>query len=232
MTAGRTGCAGLKAGLREPLGRERAYPGAFVTAAEAKAPIESPTLASFSMEVGLDPAMCTYSGGLGVLAGDTLRAAADLGVPMACVTLLNRKGYFRQHLDEHGNQSESPEVWTPETFLKPLKPRVSVTIGGRPVQVRAWRYLLQGVSEHAVPVYFLDTVLPENGAWDQTLTDCLYGGAEHYRLCQEAVLGLGGVAMLRALGHAEVQIYHMNEGHSALLPLALLEEQVGGQGAR
>jgi starch phosphorylase len=182
------------------------------------------------MEVGLDPAMPTYSGGLGVLAGDTLRAAADLGVPVVGVTLLHRKGFFRQHLDAYGNQTESPSIWYPEEFLEPVEPRVSVTIEGRQVQVRAWRYPVCGVSGHNVPVYFLDTALPENSPWDQTLTDYLYHGGDHYRLCQEVVLGLGGVAMLRALGHERVQLYHMNEGHSALLALALLEEHTNGRG--
>ncbi|MCL6582877.1 MAG: alpha-glucan family phosphorylase [bacterium] len=185
-------------------------------------------VAYFSMEVGLDPAIPTYSGGLGVLAGDTLRAAADLSIPMVGVTLLHRKGYFRQHLDAQGNQTESPAVWSPEEFLEPLPPWVSITINGRKVSIRAWRYMLHGLSGHIVPVYFLDTALDENNQWDRTLTDCLYGGDELYRLCQEAVLGLGGIAMLRALGHRRVQAYHMNEGHSALLALALLSERTQG----
>jgi starch phosphorylase len=191
---------------------------------------QSSTVAYFSMEVGLDAAMPTYAGGLGVLAGDTLRAAADLGVPMVGVTLLHRKGYFRQHLDASGDQSESPSIWYPEELLEPLEPCVSVTIEGRQVQVRAWRYLVRGVSGHSVPVCFLDTALPENSPWDQTLTDHLYHGGERYRLCQEVVLGLGGVAMLRALGHETLKVYHMNEGHSALLALALLEEETGERG--
>jgi len=177
------------------------------------------------MEVGLDPAMPTYSGGLGMLAGDTLRAAADLAIPLVGVTLLHRKGYFRQHLDARGNQSESPAVWSPEEFLEPLPPRVSVTIEGRKVDIQAWRYVVHGVSGHEVPVYLLDTALAENSPWDRALTDNLYGGDDHYRLCQEVVLGLGGMAMLRALGYKRIQTYHMNEGHSALLALALLEEQ-------
>jgi starch phosphorylase len=188
-----------------------------MVASEPEIPVRSPAVAYFSMEVGLDPAMPTYSGGLGVLAGDTLRAAADRGVPMAAVTLLHHKGYFEQHLDAQGNQTESPSVWSPEAFLEQLPPRVSVTIEGRQVQVGVWRYLVRGLSGHSVPVYLLDTALAENSPWDQTLTDYLYGGDEHYRLCQETVLGLGGVAMLRALGHGGVQLYHMNEGHSALL---------------
>jgi starch phosphorylase len=187
--------------------------------------VNPPAVAYFSMEVGLDPAMPTYSGGLGMLAGDSLRSAADLAIPMVGVTLLHRKGYSRQHLDALGNQSESPAVWSPEEFLEPLPARASVTIEGRTVQIRAWRYILHGVSGHTVPVYLLDTALPENSPWDQTITDNLYGGDDHYRLCQEVVLGLGGAAMLRALGHEKIQTYHMNEGHSALLTLALLEER-------
>jgi starch phosphorylase len=182
-------------------------------------------VAYFSMEVGIDPAMPTYSGGLGMLAGDTLRAAADLAIPLVGVTLLNRKGYFRQHLDAQGNQSESPAIWSPEKFLEPSPPRAWVTIEGRKVEIQAWRYIVRGVSGHEVPVYLLDTALAENSPWDQTLTDNLYGGDDHYRLCQEVVLGLGGMAMLRALGYKRIQTYHMNEGHSALLTLALLEEQ-------
>jgi starch phosphorylase len=181
-------------------------------------------VAYFSMEVGLDPAMPTYSGGLGVLAGDTLRAAADFGVPLVGVTLLHRKGYFRQQLDARGNQTEGPAAWSPEQFLKLLPARVSVRIEGRPVTIQAWQYLIHGVTGHTVPVYFLDTSLESNSPWDQSLTDHLYGGDQRYRLSQEIVLGLGGVFMLRALGHEGVQTYHMNEGHSALLVLGLLRE--------
>ncbi|MDD3581383.1 MAG: alpha-glucan family phosphorylase [Desulfobacca sp.] len=187
------------------------------------------TVAYFSMEIGVEPEIPTYSGGLGILAGDTLRSAADLGVPMLGITLLHRKGYFRQHLDALGNQTESAELWNPEDMLEPLAPTVTITIEGRPVQVRAWRYQIQGYSGHTVPVYFLDTRLPENRAWDQTITDHLYGGDDYYRLCQEVVLGMGGIALLSALGLDGKVIYHMNEGHSALLTLALLERQMPPQ---
>ncbi len=183
-----------------------------------------PAVAYFCMEVGLDPAMPTYAGGLGMLAGDTLSSAADLGIPMVGVTLLHRKGYFRQHLDREGRQTETPATWAPETLLEAISERVSVTIEGRPVHIRAWLYSLTGISGHTVPVYFLDTALPENTPWDQTLTDHLYGGDAHYRLCQEVILGLGGAAMLSAIGYRNVQVYHMNEGHSALLTLALARE--------
>jgi starch phosphorylase len=186
-----------------------------------------PKVAYFSMEIALDPAMPTYSGGLGVLAGDTLRSAADLGVPITGVTLLHRKGYFRQHLDASGNQTEEPQGWTPEAVLEPSPGIVSVLIEGRTVKVRAWRFTIRGVGGWEVPVYLLDTDLPENSPWDRTLTDHLYGGDEHYRLCQEAVLGMAGVAFLFNLPEDDqVQAYHMNEGHSALLSVALLEERL------
>ncbi len=190
-------------------------------------PSPSSSIAYFSMEVGLESSMPTYSGGLGVLAGDTLKAAADLSIPLVGVTLLHRKGYFRQELDAQGNQTERAFDWDPQDFLELLTPKVTVSIEGRPVRVQAWRYLIRSPSGHTVPVYFLDTQVQGNTEWDRALTDHLYGGDERYRLCQEAVLGMGGVAMLRALAYTEIQAFHMNEGHSALLSLALLKEQLG-----
>jgi len=187
-------------------------------------------VAYFSMEFAIDPRMPTYSGGLGILAGDTIRTFADLGIPALGVTLLHRKGYFRQRLDAHGNQSESDAQWAPQEFLELLAPRVMVPVAGRQVQVQAWRAMVCGESGYKVPVYFLDTALPENSQWEQTFTDHLYGGDNYYRLCQQVVLGLGGLAMLRALGYQNVQAYHMNEGHSALLVLALVEEGAWGRG--
>jgi starch phosphorylase len=184
------------------------------------------------MEIALDPSMPTYSGGLGVLAGDTLRSAADLGVRVVAVSLLYRKGYFVQHLDEHGNQTESPATWNPEERLELMKPVVSVRIEGREVKVHAWRYLVEGIGGDVVPVYLLDTALPENSPSDQGLTDQLYGGDLHYRLCQEAVLGMGGVAILPMLGHHHISSYHMNEGHAALLVLALVERRLAGRNVR
>ena len=191
---------------------------------------DASAIAYFSMEIGLDTGIPTYGGGLGILAGDTLRAAADLGAPMVGVTLLHRKGYLRQQLDPWGNQYESEETWYPEQHLEALTHRVSVTIEGRPVLVRAWRYLIQGARNQTVPVYFLDTDLHENTPVDRTLTDYLYGGDSRYRLRQEALLGLGGIAMLRTLGFRNIQTYHMNEGHSAFLALALLEEWCSRRG--
>ena len=182
-------------------------------------------IAYFSMEIALEPGMPTYSGGLGVLAGDTLRAAADLKVPLAAVTLLYRKGYFCQRLDASGWQREEPNEWAVEDFLTELPTRASVTVEGRTVYFRAWRYEVKAAEGFTVPVYLLDTDVPENAAWDRTLTHHLYGGDAHYRLCQEVVLGIGGVRMLRALGHNTIARFHLNEGHAALLTLALLDEQ-------
>ena len=191
------------------------------------------SVAYFSMEIGLDQALPTYSGGLGVLAGDTLRSAADLGVPMVAVTLAHRLGYFEQQLAADGAQTSVPKPWEPESRLPKVPQTVEVQVEGRTVRVGAWRFDVKGVEGHVVPVYLLDTRHPENDPYDQALTDTLYGGDGRYRLCQELVLGVGGAAMLDALGvGAETGLqYHVNEGHAALLTLHLLERQLGGRQA-
>jgi len=184
-------------------------------------------VAYFSMEIAIHPAMPTYSGGLGVLAGDTLRSMADLGVPLVAFSLVHRKGYFQQHLDFAGRQTEDIQPWNPEDFCTEEKARVTVSVEDRIVTVRCWRYDHVGRYGHIVPIYLLDTDLEGNSAWDRGLTDHLYGGDTNYRLQQEVVLGMGGARMASALGH-RVNVFHMNEGHAALLTLALLESQLGG----
>src|SRR5690606_13492167 len=171
------------------------------------------TIAYFSMEIGLDEALPTYSGGLGLLAGDTIRSAADGDVPMVAVTLVHRKGYFRQRLDAQGVQTEEPQPWSPPERLAELPARATVSIEGR------------GVAGATVPVLLLDSDLPENADGDRHLTDHLYGGDDRYRLCQEIILGIGGVRMLRALGYDQIRRFHMNEGHAALLVLELGYEE-------
>src|SRR3954462_13642839 len=104
----------------------------------------NPTVAYFSMEIALHKAIPTYSGGLGVLAGDTLRSMADLSVPVVGITLLHRKGYFEQHLDAEGNQTEQPVLWRPEDILEPADARTSVQIEGRTVHLRAWKFTVKG----------------------------------------------------------------------------------------
>lgn len=182
-------------------------------------------VAYFSMEIALENNMPSYSGGLGVLAGDTIRAAADIRLPMVAVSLLYRKGFFRQRLSEDGQQTEEGVDWDVEKFLEEEAPRVSVTLENRRVELRAWRYTAKGVRGYEVPIYFLDADLPANDARDRELTGALYGGDPYYRLSQEVLLGIGGVRMLRALGHTELMRYHMNEGHAALLTMELLEEE-------
>ncbi len=183
-------------------------------------------VAYFSMEIGLEDAMPTYSGGLGILAGDTILSAADFRIPMVAVSLLHRKGYFYQRLDKDGSQIEEPVAWRPNDFAVPLPERASITIEGRPVQVRAWRYDVTGAGGFVVPVFFLDTDLEDNADEDRTLTHYLYGLDKRYRLCQEIVLGIGGVRLLRALGYTSLNRFHMNEGHASLLTLELLDEQL------
>jgi starch phosphorylase len=178
------------------------------------------------MEIALEPAMPTYAGGLGVLAGDTIRSAADLGLGMVAVTLLHRRGYFHQRLDAEGRQTEEPVNWPISDHVERVGPRVRVEIEGRVVSVGAWRYSVPGERGDQVPVYLLDTDFPENEAGDRALTDHLYGGDARYRLCQEVVLGMGGVRLLRRLGLNRIDRFHLNEGHAALAVLALVEERL------
>ncbi|HWB32854.1 MAG TPA: alpha-glucan family phosphorylase [Acidobacteriaceae bacterium] len=184
-------------------------------------------IAYFSMEIALSPTLPTYSGGLGMLAGDTLRSAADTCAPMVAVSLAHRRGYFRQHLDAAGEQTESDVPWSPETTLPGVGKIVHINMQGREIAVQAWRFDVVGTSGHVVPVFLLDTDIDGNDLYDRRLTDHLYGGDTYYRLCQEAVLGLGGVALLKELG-IEPEVYHMNEGHAALLGVGLLEEHLEG----
>lgn len=183
--------------------------------------VHVPRIAYFSMEIGLRSEIPTYSGGLGVLAGDTLRSAADLAIPLVGVTLVSRKGYFRQLLDDQGAQTEMADVWEPSDWARPLPAKIAVPIEQRDVWVQAWLYILTGGSGYEIPVLLLDTDLPENTLQDRRITDQLYGDGAEYRLAQEIVLGIGGARILQALGF-QVHTYHMNEGHSALLALELL----------
>lgn len=190
------------------------------------------SIAYFSMEMALDLRFPTYSGGLGMLAGDTLRAAADMQVPMVGITLLHRLGYFSQTIDPTGWQQESNERWPYSENLEAVQSRISVLVGGSQVAVRAWKYRVEGQGGFVVPVYLLDTSASENTEWERTLTDHLYGGDERYRLAQEIVLGIGGIKILRALGYDRLARYHMNEGHASLLALELLRETALRAGRR
>lgn len=183
--------------------------------------LDRPRIAYFSMEIALATEIPTYSGGLGVLAGDTLRSAADLRIPMVGVTLASRKGYFRQEIDAAGRQVEHPDEWDPVSHCEPLQAKVAVRIGQWDAWVKGWLFVLKSHLARRVPVILLDTDLPENRPEDRKITHHLYGGDERYRLKQEIVLGVGGLRMLQALNF-RTRSYHMNEGHSALLAVELL----------
>lgn len=179
-------------------------------------------IAYFSMEICVDARIPTYSGGLGILAGDMIRSSADLGVSLVGVTLLYKKGYLHQKIGKEGIQQELPEEWNPQDYMQLLPNKILIEIEGRKVWVQAWLFFIKGLDSYCVPVFFLDTDLPENSVYDRSFSDFLYGGDKRYRLAQEIVLGIGGVRMLRELGFNHISKYHMNEGHASLLTLELL----------
>ncbi len=179
-------------------------------------------IAYFSMEIGFKPDIPTYSGGLGILAGDTLKSLSDIGVDAVAVTMLSEKGYFYQKFDESGFQIEEDYRWSPSDLLTKLDTTVTISVDGRDVLVGAWLYELEGIRGGTVPIIFLDTNLDGNSEYDRTLTGHLYGGDVQYRLFQEVVLGVGGARMLEALGHAPRK-YHLNEGHAAFLAFELVK---------
>lgn len=179
-------------------------------------------IAYFSMEMALRPEMHTYSGGLGVLSGDTARSCADLELPMVFVTLISRQGYLRQEFDGEGRQIAHPDPWNPSDFATPLRAKVAIPVGDREVWVRPWLYVINSPLGYSIPVLLLDTDLEENHPDDRKITDRLYGGGDEYRLKQEIVLGICGLRVLSALGFSHIHSYHMNEGHAALLSLDLL----------
>lgn len=206
----------------EPLEKTYSNPG---KASIPKIRKQKKRIAYFSMEIGIDSKIPTYSGGLGILAGDTIKSCADLNVPLVAVTLLYKKGYFYQKLDDQGQQQELPCEWNPKDLLTLLPKKVSVTVENRPVFIQAWQYRATGVTGYCVPVIFLDTDIAQNSDYDRSLTDYLYGGDEKYRLAQEIILGIGGVRILKELGYHRISRYHMNEGHASLLTLELLNER-------
>ena len=184
--------------------------------------IEGAKIAYFSMEIGVDSDMPTYSGGLGVLAGDVIRSSADLRLPLVAVTLISKKGYLKQKLTLDGWQTEYPEVWDPSNFMKLLPETVTVKIEGRDVKIGVWVYEQESLTGGTIPVLFLTTDVEGNSQEDRQITDLLYGDGEEYRLKQEIVLGIGGLRILESL-KINVKKYHMNEGHSSLLTLELLK---------
>ena len=188
---------------------------------ELQGVLKGQKIAYFSMEIGLTNEIPTYAGGLGTLAGDAIRSAADLKLPLVAVTLISKRNYFSQKLDANGRQTEQSNEWFPEKLMVQLPNEVDVKVEGRDVKVKAWLYKYKSVTGGVVPVLFLDTDIEGNSLEDREITFYLYGGDQKYRLKQEVILGMGGVRMLDALGF-KVRKYHMNEGHSSLLALELL----------
>jgi starch phosphorylase len=181
-------------------------------------------IAYFSMEIALRSEMHTYAGGLGVLAGDTVRSCADLNLPLVFITLISREGYLRQEIDDDGRQVDLPDPWHPTEWANPLDAKIALSIEGRDVWVRPWLYRQDSpFGGSGVPVILLDTDVEENDPADRKITHHLYGGDQTYRLKQEIVLGIGGMRILKALGF-KITTFHLNEGHAALLTLELLQQ--------
>ncbi len=178
-------------------------------------------IAYFTMEIALRPEVHTYSGGLGVLAGDTAKTCADLRMPLVFVSLASRNGYLRQEIDAAGRQVDHPDPWQPKDWASPLDAIISIDLENRPVWIRPWLYVVTSDSGSRLPVILLDTDLEQNSPADRATTNVLYGGDQVYRLRQEAVLGIGGARILQTLGF-DIHTYHLNEGHAAFLTLELL----------
>lgn len=180
-------------------------------------------VAYFSMEIGIRNDIPTYSGGLGILAGDTLKSIADMGVDAVGVTLLSSKGYFDQTFTDDGYQLESDSQWDPASVMKKLDIEFTISIEGRDVKATAWEYTLTGTTGKSIKLFYLDTDIEGNSPDDRNLTSRLYGGDQTYRLKQEMVLGIAGVKLLRKLNYYPKK-YHMNEGHAAFLITELYNE--------
>ena len=195
-----------------------------------------PRIAYFCAEFAIAESLPIYSGGLGVLAGDHLKAASDLGLPLVGVGLLYRYGYFRQVIDESGYQHEAYDrLDTDAVAIRPVLNQeqapviIEVPFPGRSVYARVW---LAQVGR--IPLYLLDTDLPNNREDDRWITGHLYGGDQDTRIRQEIVLGIGGVRALRAVLPADAQpeVMHMNEGHSAFLSLEAARERLTSGAAK
>ncbi|MBW6440434.1 alpha-glucan family phosphorylase [Patescibacteria group bacterium] len=183
-------------------------------------------VAYFSMEVAINSEMMTYSGGLGVLAGDTLKTFADFKYTAVGITILHEQGYVKQSLDSAGQQISKSVLWNKEENLTKLPFTIEVPLSDHVVVCAIWQYNIEGQFGDIVPVYFLDSNLPQNTEYDRTFTSHLYGGDRFYRLCQEQLLGLGGLILLEMLNYNsdKVRIYHLNEGHASFVGLALYEQ--------
>jgi len=181
-------------------------------------------IAYFSSEIGISSSLPTYSGGLGVLAGDHIKASTDADLSMVGISLLYKEGYFKQKLDKEGKQIESYPRFDLNLKLKQLPNKFKLRLRERDVWIGAYEYLYKGEGGRITPIYFLDTDLEENTSDDRILSLRLYSGDKDHRILQEALLGFGGVRLLEILGYKNIETYHMNEGHCSFLTLALLKK--------
>ncbi|MCD4694077.1 alpha-glucan family phosphorylase [bacterium] len=183
-------------------------------------------VAYFSMEVAIESDMATYSGGLGVLAGDTLKTFADFGYTALGITLLHEHGYVEQEFDSEGSQIYFPETWGKENYLSKLSFTIKIPFKDRFVVCAVWQYEITGQFGDKVLVYFLDSNVPQNNKYDRILTSYLYGGDAQYRICQEQILGSGGLILLEKLKYnsEKVRVYHLNEGHASFVGLSLYQQ--------
>ena len=184
-------------------------------------------IAYFSAEVGISSSLPTYSGGLGVLAGDHIKASGDIGLKMCAITLLYKEGYFKQRVDEEGVQTETYPKFDPHPLLKKLDIKFTLRLRNRDVWIQVYRFDYLGKEGHSVPIYFLDTDCEENFKDDKIITLRLYSGDKDHRILQEAILGFGGMKLLNNLEQDNVKTYHMNEGHCSFLVLDLLDKSKG-----
>tara|TARA_Y100000590_G_scaffold469816_1_gene659910 strand:- start:211 stop:1887 length:1677 start_codon:yes stop_codon:yes gene_type:complete len=191
--------------------------------------IDKTKIAYFSAEIGISASLPTYSGGLGVLAGDHIKAAADAGLPLVGITLLYKEGYFKQRVDEKGLQTEIYPRFDPKPKLNQISEKFILRLRERDVWVEAYEYSYKGKDGKIIPIYFLDTDLKENFHDDRIISLRLYSGNKDHRILQEAILGFGGMRLLEILGYNNIETYHMNEGHCSFLTLALLEKFNGDE---
>lgn len=173
-------------------------------------------VAYISMEIGIDSSIPTYSGGLGVLSGDTVRSAADLEIPMVAVCLCYSSGYFYQLFNEKGEQKEKEIEWNYFYEFEKISKPITIKIEDKEVLVTAWLYKVIGQSGHTIPIYLLTTDVEDNEDWMKQMTGSLYDSTSRWnRIVQEQILGIGAVKLLKSQGYKNLEVYHLNEGHGS-----------------
>ncbi|MCA9380688.1 alpha-glucan family phosphorylase [Candidatus Dojkabacteria bacterium] len=180
------------------------------------------------MEIGLKNEIKEYAGGLGILAGDTLKTAADMGVDIVGVSILYKNGYFKQQLAEDGEQIEAADSWDYENLLQNTGVKVSVPINNDTLHIEIWKYEITGITGKINPVYFLNTDIEENSQENRYISFNLYTPYNNTRIRQEIALGIGGVMALKAMGHPTFDVYHLNESHAAFA-IAALRDMLGSK---